>query len=65
MKKYKKKIEKKTEKRKEDTIIRNESTIIESEKGNKMDELNISNISHHSLRSIQDNDITKNIKVIS
>ncbi len=30
-----------------------------------MDELNISNISHHSIKSIQDNDITQNIKVIS
>ena len=65
LRKYTKKIEKKIEKSKEDSIIRNESTIIEKEKGNKIDELNISNISHHSLRSIQDNDITKNIKVIS
>jgi len=63
--KYTKKIAKKTEISEDDCIIKNESSVLENEKGNKMDVLNISNISHHSLRSIQDNEITQNIKVIS
>ena len=49
------------EKYEDDSFIKKESSIIDNE--NKMDELNISNISHHSIRSIQDNDITQNIKV--
>ena len=63
--KYTKKIEKTMEKFEDDSFIKKESSAIENEKENKMDELNISNISHRSVRSIQDNDITQNIKVFS
>ena len=58
--KYTKKIEKKTEKSEDDYIFKNESIVIEGEKENKMENLNMCSILNASNDSYN---LSKNIKV--
>ena len=73
LQKYTKKNEKKIKTEgniRESFIVSPETTNIniitnEKEKENKIDDLNISNISHKSIKSLEDNVISKNIKIFS